>query len=308
MPSTGLSSGRLTLMHKLAPKMSPSSRDLSPEDLQKVMATIDIPTCPAMVGDAMKEGQKDEPDLNRLAGIISNDPGMTAAALKLANSPLFGSSGPVSSARKAVERLGTKNVLCVVVASALRASITGLPAAWVEQFWKRTMTLALASSMLARRQYGVSADAAYTYALFHDAAIPLMMRRYPDYGALLEKCRAEKLELSDAEEKYFPCSHPVVGSLLVRNWGLPPILAQAIRFHHDKEAYDLPERTLPGSALSLIAVTHVAEQLLSEILDEDIEGDNALFERALGFLGLSADDLDELRHRVAEAIESAARG
>ena len=59
---------------------------------------------------------------------------------------------------------------------------------------------------------------------------------------------------------------------------------------------------------SLIAVTHVAEQLLSEILDEDIEGDNALFERALGFLGLSADDLDELRHRVAEAIESAARG
>ncbi|MBL8428866.1 MAG: HDOD domain-containing protein [Dechloromonas sp.] len=290
----------------MAKYMSLGSRELSPEDLQKVMSTIDIPTCPAAVGDAMKEGQKDEPNLSRLADIISADAGMTAAALKLANSPLFGSSGPVSSARKAVERLGTKNVLCVVVASALRASITGLPAAWVEQFWKRTMTLALVSSMLAKRQYGISADAAYTYALFHDAAIPLMMRRYPDYGSLLEKCRTEHLDLSEAEEQYFPCSHPVVGSLLVRNWGLPPILGQAIRFHHDKEAYDLPEGTLPGGALSLIAVTQVAEHLLSEMLDDDFEGDNALFERALDFLGLSGDDVDEARQRAATAIESAA--
>jgi len=285
--------------------MSQTTRELSPEDLQKVMATIDIPTCPGMVGAAMKEGQKDEPDLVRLAEIISGDPSMTAAALKLANSPLYGTSSPVSSARKAVERLGTKNVLCVVVASALRASITGLPAAWVEQFWKRTMMLALASSMIARRQYGVSADAAYTYALFHDAAIPLMMRRFPNYGEVLEKCRTERIMLSDMEEQYFPCTHPVVSSLLVRNWGLPSLIGQAIRFHHDKDAYDLPDQTLPGGALSLIAVTHIAERLLGEILEEDIEVGDALFARAIGFLGLSDDDLDALRQRVAEAVESA---
>jgi HD-like signal output (HDOD) protein len=37
----------------------------------------------------MKEAQKDEPDLKRLADVISGDPGMSAAALKLANSPLL---------------------------------------------------------------------------------------------------------------------------------------------------------------------------------------------------------------------------
>lgn len=286
--------------------MTSSSNELSPEDLQKVIATIDIPTCPGMVSDAMDEGQKDEPDLIRLSEIISSDAGMSAAALKLANSPLFGTSSPVSSVRKAVERLGTKNVVCVVVASALRASVVGLPTAWVEQFWKRTTMLALASSLIARRQYGISADAAYTYALFHDAAIPLLMRRFPNYGEVLEKCRREHIMLNVAEEQYYPCSHPIVGSLLVRNWGLPAILGQAIRFHHESDAYDLPDRTLPGGALSLIAVTQVAEHLLSEILDEDIEVGNALFERALDFLGISGDDLDELRQRVTAAIESAA--
>lgn len=286
--------------------MAPESRELSPEELQKVISTIDIPSCPGMVSDVLKEGQKDDPDQGRLATIIGNDVGMSAAALKLANSPLFGTSSPVSTVRKAVERLGTKNVLCVAVASALRASITGLPVAWIEQFWKRTTLLALASSLIARRQYGISPDAAYTYALFHDAAVPLMMRRFPDYGKVLEKSRVECIALNLAEEQYFPCSHPVIGSLLVRNWGLPPLLGQAIRFHHEQDAYDLPDSTLPAGALSLIAVTQVAEHLVSVVLEEEVEANDNAFERALQFLGISGDDLDDLRQLVAAAIESSA--
>lgn len=282
------------------------TQELSHELVEKVMRSIDIPTCPGMVTDAMREAQKDEPDLNRLADIIGSDAGMSAAALKLANSPLFGASNRVPSVRKAVERLGIQNVVCVVVASALRASVTGLPAAWIEQFWKRTMQLAMASSVVARRQYGISADAAYTYALFHNAAIPLMMRRFPNYADILESCRSEGKALNDAEEQYFPCTHPIIGSLLVRNWGLPPLLGQAIRFHHEKDVYDLPDRSLPGGALSLIAVTQVAEYLLDEIMGDNSEVDTNLLERAVAFLGISNDDLDELRHRVASTVETSA--
>ena len=280
--------------------------ELSHQDIEKVMSTIDIPSCPNAVADAMKEAQKDEPDLGRLVDVISGDPGMSAAALKLANSPLFGASSRVPSVRKAVERLGIKNVVCVVVASALRASITGLPPAWIDQFWKRTMTLAQVASAIARKQYGISPDAAYTYALFHDAGVPLMMQRFPNYGDLLERCRTEGKLLGDMEEEYFPCTHPIISSLLVRNWGLPPILGQAIRFHHDHEVYDLPDRTLPGGALSLIAVTQVAEHLPSEHLGDDIEVGDYLFKRALDFLGISSDDIDELRSRITAAIETGA--
>ena len=280
------------------------NQELSHDVVEKVMSSIDIPTCPGMVTDAMREAQKDEPDLSRLADIIGSDAGMSAAALKLANSPLFGANNRVVSVRKAVERLGIQNVVCVVVASALRASVTGLPAAWVEDFWRRTMQLALASSLVARRQYGISADAAYTYALFHNAAIPLLMRRFPNYVDVLEGCRSEGRMLSDAEEQYFPCTHSIVGSLLVRNWGLPPLLGQAIRFHHEKDVYDLPDRSLPGGALSLIAVTQVAEHLLDEIIGDTSEVDTNLLERALAFLGISNDDLDELRQRFASAVEN----
>ena len=278
--------------------------ELSHEDLQKVISSIDIPTCPAFVTEAMMEAQKDEPDLNRLAKIIANDAGMSAAALKLANSPLYRSTGPVTSLRKAVDRLGTKNVVCVVVAAALRSSITGLPSAWLEDFWRRSTQLAVVAAVIAKRQFGISPDAAYTYTLFHDAAIPLMMKRFPEYDQVLEHCRSEGKMIVEAELAFFPCSHPVVGSLLIRNWGLPPILGQAIRFHHELDAYDLPDKTLPGGALSLIAVTHVAEHLAAEILGySDLEVGVALYEHALDYLGIEIGELDELRTVVVAAIE-----
>lgn len=278
--------------------------ELSHDDLQKVMSSIDIPACPSIVADAMREAQKDEPDIRRLADLISNDAGMSAAALKLANSAIYGAGTKISSVRKAVDRLGTKNIVCVVVSVALRASMSGVPAAWLEAFWKRTTLLAIATSVIARRQFGISPDAAYTYALFHDAAIPMMMRRFPNYAEVVEAARREGKMLTTAEEEYFPCSHPIVGSLLVRNWGLPSILGQAIRFHHEADAYDLPDRTLPGGALAFIAVTQVTEHLMAEVLnDQDLEVGEQLFEKAIDFLGISETDLDDLRQRVSAAIE-----
>ncbi len=278
---------------------------LSPEDLQKVMSSIDIPACPAILSEAMSEAQKDEPDLARLADIITSDAGMSAAALKLANSPMFGINGNVTGVRKAVDRLGTKNVVCVVVSVALRSSMGGLPASWLDQFWRRTSQLALAASLIAKRQFGISPDAAYTYALFHDAAIPLMMKRFPNYTEVIDRARETGESLNSMEEQYFPCTHPIIGSLLVRNWGLPPLLGQAIRFHHEQDLYELPDRTLPGGALSLIAVTQVAEHLIGKSLNQcDIEVGNELFAKALDFLGICPDEHDELLTLVESALAS----
>jgi HD-like signal output (HDOD) protein len=173
----------------------------------------------------------------------------------------------------------------------------------VEQFWKRNTQLALAAAMIARRQYGISPDAAYTYTLFHDAAIPLMMKRFPNYGKVIEDALSSGKSLVEAEGEYFPCTHPIVGSLLVRNWGLPSILGQAIRFHHEHDVYEISDKSLPGGALSFIAVTQVAEHLAHEIMGEnDHEVGSALYQKALAHLGISQEELDDLQACVAEAI------
>ncbi len=281
-------------------------RELSNEDLEQVFKTIDIPACPAMVAQVMAEAQKDVPDLKKLAKSIAADVGMSAVAIKLANSPLFRVGPPVSNVLKALERLGTRNTVCVVVAVALRATMAGMSPAFIEVFWNKTAALALAAGLIARRQYGISPDMAYTYALFHDAGIPLMMRRYPEYEKVLNECHTSGRLIIEAEDEYFPCTHPVIGSLLVRNWGLPPMVGQAIRFHHEPDVYDLPEKTLPGGAVSLIAVTHIAEHLANDLDGEiDLEVGPVLFERALAHLGIDGNEMEELREALLTARSEA---
>lgn len=275
--------------------------DLSPEDLEHVFKTIDIPTCPAIVTEVMAEAQKDDPDIKKLAKTIAKDVGMAALAIKLANSPLFRTSKAVSDVPTALARLGIRNIVCVVVAVALRASMTGLSAAWVEKFWNHAAVVATAAGLIARKQYGISPDAAYTYALFHDSAIPLLMRRFDNYTQVVELSRERGQLLIDAENEFFPCTHPIVGSLLVRNWGLPPILGQAIRFHHEADVYDLHDKALPGGALSLIAVTHVAERLTSESPDGvDLEVSDNHYDRALEYLGISECELEDIAEKLEE--------
>ena len=80
--------------------------------------------------------------------------------------------------------------------------MNGVPAAWLENFWQRTTMLAIVASLIAKRQYGISPDAAYTYALFHDAAIPMMMRHFPNYAEVIETAHRDGKMLAAVEEAF----------------------------------------------------------------------------------------------------------
>jgi HD-like signal output (HDOD) protein len=279
--------------------MSDSPDDLSTDDLNHHLASLEIPVCPAIVLQVMAEAQKDDPDLRALSRTISGDVGMSALAIKLANSPAFSSGAPVSSVAQALARLGTRNVVCVVVGVALKNSMTGVSPAVLENFWNRTSVMAMAAGLIARHHYGIPPDLAYTYALFHDAAIPVMMRHFPGYQETMAAATAQGTLLVEAEDSRYQCTHAIVGALLVRNWGLPPAIRQAVRFHHDHDVHEMPSKTLPSLGLSLIAVTQVAEHLLSALRQEqDLDVGEALFAQACKHLGIDEHELEGLREEL----------
>ena len=156
----------------------------SQAELEGVLANIRIPACPATVNEVMFEAQREDPSIKVLTRILSSDVGMSAMAVKLANSPIFGSAAPVRSVQQAVSRLGISNILNVVISVALRNASGNPPTPLMEKFWSRASTLALATGVLARKHVGISPESAYTYALFHDAAIPVMLANFPDYAAV----------------------------------------------------------------------------------------------------------------------------
>jgi HD-like signal output (HDOD) protein/HPt (histidine-containing phosphotransfer) domain-containing protein len=275
--------------------------NLTSEEIDQVFKNIDIPTCPAIVSMAMAEAQREEPDIRKLVAAIEKDVGITALIIQLANSPLFRTNHPASRVTEALARLGTRNVVCVIAAAALRSSMTGIDVKWLEKFWRQASLVATAAGLIAKKQYGIAPDAAYTFALFHDSAIPLLRKRYDNYIDVMNIAMRENISLIDAELKFFPCTHAIAGSLLVRNWGLPNIIGQTIRFHHEKDLYHLPEVILPGAAVSLIAVTQLAERLLAHPTENvNFEVSDNHYQHALAHLGISEEELDEIREQLAD--------
>lgn len=272
------------------------------EELEVTLAAVKIPACPAIVRDVMREAQKDDPQLKVLARMIASDVGMSATAIKLANSPLFGGAARVKSVQQAVNRLGISNILNVVITVALRNSTGDLPTDLMEMFWNRASTLALTAGVLARRHLGIPPESAYTFALFQDAAIPVLMASFPAYATLYAGIHDRGAALAVAEQAQFQCDHAVAGWLLARNWGLPANIASAIRYHHNPERYILPERELPSSALALIAVTQIAEHVIAEYLHDASAGPDRSLDDARLFLGTSDADLDEFRELIAHAL------
>lgn len=282
------------------------SHQLTKAELDQVLAAFEIPTCPAMVAEVMAEARKEDPDVRKLAAAITADVGMSAITLKMANSALFRAGAPINNVHRALDRLGMRNVLSVVLGVALRSSMMGLPASFIDRVWSRTSIMAQSCGILARQLYGISPDEAYTYALFHDAAIPLMLKRFPDYPQIIAEAAARG-ETRIQAERCLPCTHPIIGALLVRNWGLPQDVSLAIRFHHEPDVYELNEASVPPAALALIAVGHVVESVMAEILpDEEDEVGDSLFAAAMDYLGMPMEDRDAIADVVRKAIADAA--
>lgn len=278
-----------------------SPHELSHGQSQSVMASFEIPACPTVVAQVMSEARKDAPDMSVLAHIIAGDLGMSAFAISLAHSALFRRGEAAHNVSQAVMRLGARNVICVVMAVALRNMLSGeLPADILERFWHRAGATAMAAGLIARKLRGIQADTAYAYALFHDAAMPLLMRRHPDYFGLLEQASPAGLELVDEEYRRYGCTHALVGGVLARDWGLPAVIVGAIRHHHEPELYDGERLFLDDASLALVAVTHVAEHLLASLEKQVDSEEGGLFAPAAAYLGLSEDDLRDLREAVAE--------
>lgn len=276
----------------------PSSRDKLAADL----AAIRIPPCPAAVTEVLREARKEDPDFKVLSRIIASDVGMSAMAVKLANSPMFGSAARVKNVQQAISRLGTSNVLNVVIAAALRSSAEGLPADFMDRFWGLASARALCAGLLARKHVGIPPEDAYTYALFQNAAVPVLMQHFSNYAALYASAGDHGDKLVALEREHFHSDHAVVGWLLARNWGLPAKIASAIQHHHNPERYILPEDQLPSNALALIAVTQLAEYIIAELGGEAQAVDQRAFEDARTFLGTADHDLDEFREIVAAAL------
>ncbi|MCK9200957.1 MAG: HDOD domain-containing protein [Gallionella sp.] len=234
---------------------------------ERSIIDVGIPPCPVILDRFMAETNKDEPDYTRLASIIGTDVGLAAGLIKTANSPFFGLRQRVRSVNEALAILGLKTASRAVAGIILRNSFPNVVN--LERFWDASARIAHLSGWLAQylKIRGLRAEDAYTFGLFRDCGIPVLLGRFPNYAAVLDEANRDAVRsFTEVEEAAMPTNHAMVGCILAQSWWLPEEICLAIRNHHDRDAIESANSALPMLSRRLIATSQLAEHIVQQQL------------------------------------------
>lgn len=276
--------------------------------LEASIKEIGIPPRPTILEEISREMRSDDPDFNRVAKLISRDVGLAASFLKTANSPYYGFRHKARNVRDALVILGLDVAGRTIAGLILRHVLPG--GKNMERFWDASDRTAQLSAWLVHKlgkQPDAQADDAYTYGLFRDCGIPIMMRKFENYPAILTEANNDAdRPFTEVEEAHLPTNHALVGCLLAQSWWLPEATCLAIRHQHDYVLMRAGLQSLPAASRQLIALAQLAEWLLQNISGMNKTQEwQKMGEACLAQLGLSEAELpgllDEAKAFMAES-------
>lgn len=170
-----------------------------------------------------------------IAQIVSEDQGLTARILKLANSPLFGYFARIDTITKAITIIGVDQLRDLALALSVMDVFKGIPEDLVnmEQFWRHSIAAGLAARVLATSQRAANLERFFVAGILHDVGRLVMYVRVPELcRELLEQCRATGSLLYKAERERLGFDHAEVAGALMRLWKIPPSIAEPVASHH----------------------------------------------------------------------------
>jgi HD-like signal output (HDOD) protein len=269
--------------------------------LEGSLKDIGIPPRPTILERISSEMQKDEPDYKRLAHVIGADVSLSGSLIKTANSPFFGYRNRVRSVNEALMMLGLDVASRAIAGIILRKVFPN--SLHLERFWDASARIARLSGWLAQHvgHNKLRPDDAYTFGLFRDCGIPVLLLRFPGYEKILAQANsADNRSFTAVEEAQLPTNHAMVGCLLAQSWWLPEETCLAIRHHHDAAILETPSVSPPLTSRYRIAIAQFAEHLVQRHtgLSHTHEWPK-LGAACLRLLDVAEDDVDDI---LADAV------
>lgn len=264
------------------------------EDIKKVLGNVKIPPCPALLQEVLKEARHPNANVERVAKPVKRDAAMTAALLKLVNSPLYGISCKITSVSQAMSFLGMQTTVNLLSNVALSQNV-GDGSQKFMKFWERSSLCATIAARIAKRISDVSPDDAYVTTLFHDCGIPVLMLHYPNYREMVMAKSHHGQGIHEVENAHFSTTHAIVGHMLARSWYLPQHVCLAILHHHDATILDSASDSISEIVRRLIGIVHIAELVVDEHLCQQNLEWEAVAADVLACLDLSGNEFWDMK-------------
>jgi len=173
-----------------------------------------------------------------LSAVIETDPAMTMGMLRVANSALESPRDRVTRVADAMVRIGLEDTRRIVLAVVLQgtAANQGLSQSGVDidEMWRHVVSTAILADGVTMTDEALKPlrPQAFSAGLLHDVGRLVMASGSPPHYQRVLRRVAKGMDPSEAERAEFGDDHASFGAVVVRQWGLPDEVAEAIAAHH----------------------------------------------------------------------------
>ena len=275
-----------------------------------------LPILPTVMEELLEVSESRNIDIHKQAQWMGCDPVLSLRLLAMQHAaPDQTLQSP--NLQNALATINPTTLRTLVVANALQQSAiqqAGFPASTLKRFWRHSLRCAHLARRLAEITSFPDPETAYLVGLLHDLGkLALSARQATALDEIHTLSRTARTlnEALELEQRLLGADHCALGAALLDNWKLPPLLSDAIRYHH------LNAHELRG-AHPLLCLLHVANALSQETgcsetaLAEESEllylnpsalehahvGIESLIEPLINELGIAATDVE---HRAGPA-------
>lgn len=194
-----------------------------------------LPPAPRILLELLALLRDEDVDSRRVVDLISYDPGITAAVLRLCNSAFFAAGTPAEDLLEAVNRLGFRQVYLLVAAVSGSQLLGRAPQGYgidSGELWKHSVAAAVAAQMIAEDQ-GADVGPVFTATLLHDIGKIILAEALEHiYARLVEECECHQASMLETERRLIGVDHAEIGGRLLARWKFPPSIVSAVTYHH----------------------------------------------------------------------------
>ena len=284
--------------------------------LQSVLDSPQLPTLPQVAVRLLEISKDPNSGVADIMKAIKNDPAISAKVIKAANSSFFGISSTIASVEGAVPLLGSNVVTSLALSFSLvgsnRASKRGADESFFQDYWTRSVLQAATAEVIDKKHGKGTECESFLAGLLVDVGYLAMLKTAPNECiALIEEANQEQVSPDIVETYRLGFSHVQVGEELLKSWGLPTSLIDALVYHHaaPEAVLGCAERPHFNIIKSIRVAVAVADYLLSSQPGIDLPKMREVAETLLQLDQQRLDDLlTEAHQRAGQAQDLLATG
>lgn len=228
----------------------------------------ELPSIPLIMNELLEVISDSQTAIFAVQNIVKNDKSILAKIFKYANTieNRHGGTERIISISDALQRLGFEKVKKLIISNSvfdfMKIKESGFD---LNSLWKHSCGVATASDVLAKRFELKLFDHAYLCGLLHDIGKTAKLKfSQKQFFRELRHAKRYDCSLIESERMLAKLEHDKLGYLLVKEWGISPIVEQTTRWHHEankERRVDLEDPNLN----KLVDIVFMANQIIKDL-------------------------------------------